>query len=235
MILAAFIDLGIIPRDEVIDVLDCAGNVMAYTEVKLQDVQLKHQKALLLKVKCDETASISGKTLVGCLERAIELCELADEGKQIARTITSTILEAEMKVHGTSLEDLHLHETGSPDTLVDIIGIAYFYDKLKLYDESILSTPIAVGEGTIRIAHGEVAVPAPATARILEGIKFEYGPVKGELTTPTGAAILKNLVNEFIIDKIEDFEIEPERVGCSTGTRSYGEGFESVFKVIYGQ
>lgn len=235
MILAAFIDLGVIPHDEIIDILECAGNVMADTEVKLQKVQLAHQQALLLKVKCDESTRICGKELVGCLERAIEMAELAEQGMNIARNITSTLLEAEMKVHGTSLDDLHLHETGSPDTLVDIIGIAFFYDKLKLYDENIFCTPISVGEGTIEIAHGTVSVPAPATARILEDLKFTPGPVQGELATPTGVAILKNLVSEFIIDDFKDFEIEPERVGCSTGTRSYGEGFESVFKIIYGQ
>ena len=65
MILAAFIDLGLIPRDEVIDVLECAGNVMADTEVKLKESQLAHQKALLLIVKCDESEEIYGKELIG--------------------------------------------------------------------------------------------------------------------------------------------------------------------------
>ena len=235
MILAAFIDLGLIPRDEVIDVLECAGNVMADTEVKLKESQLAHQKALLLIVKCDESEEIYGKELIGCLEQAMEMVDLSEDGKKIGRLMTSTLLEAEMKVHETTLEDLHLHETGSPDTLVDIVGMAYFYDKLKLFDENIFSTPISVGEGTVKIAHGVVPVPAPATAKILEGMKYEPGPVQGELATPTGVAILKNLVNEFVIDDINEFKIEPERVGCSTGTRKYGEGFESVFKVIFGK
>jgi uncharacterized protein (DUF111 family) len=66
-------------------------------------------------------------------------------------------------------------------------------------------------------------------------MKFEHGPVQGELITPTGAAVLKNLVTEFIVEEINDFKIEPERVGCSTGTRKYEDGFESIFKVIYGK
>jgi uncharacterized protein (DUF111 family) len=235
MILAAFIDLGLIPQDEVIEVLECAGNVMADTEVKIGELQLGKQKVVLLKVKCDESENICGKKLVGCLERAIELVELSEEAKIFARITTSTILEAEMMVHDTTLDDLHLHETGSPDTLVDIVGISYFYDKLKLFKENIFCTPISVGEGTVKIAHGIVPVPAPATAKILEGMKFQTGPVHGELATPTGAAILKNLVSEFIVEDIKDFKIEPERVGCSTGTRKFGEGFDSIFKVIFGK
>lgn len=100
--------------------------------------------------------------------------------------------EAEARVHGTTPERVHLHEVGALDAVVDIVGAAEGFERLEV--EAVYHRPVAVGEGWVRAAHGELPVPAPATALLLEGLEIAAGgPVRGEATTPTGAALLRAL------------------------------------------
>ena len=121
---------------------------------------------------------------------------LADEVKQDACAIYRLIGEAEARVHGTTLEQIHFHEVGTLDALADVVGCSLLIHMLA--PEQILASPVHVGNGFIRCAHGVLPVPAPATAELLRGIPYYMGSVTSELCTPTGAALLKHYVTRFL-------------------------------------
>lgn len=110
-------------------------------------------------------------------------------------SIYETIAHAESKVHGTSVDQIHFHEVGSMDAIADVSAVCYLLDALGI--EKVIASPVHVGSGTVKCAHGILPVPAPATACILEGVPVYGGQIQGELCTPTGAALLKYFVHEF--------------------------------------
>lgn len=115
--------------------------------------------------------------------------------KQLATDIFTRLGEAEAKAHGTSIQKVHFHEVGAIDSIADIVGAAIGWDLLGV--DRIESSPIPTGTGFIEIAHGRCAIPAPATAELLMGIPLADFHPEGELTTPTGAAIVATLVDKF--------------------------------------
>ena len=138
---------------------------------------------------------------------------LPDRAKQVALTIFKNIGEVEAKIHGTTLEAIHFHEVGGVDSIVDICGAALALHLLGWPE--VFTTPPPLGSGTIRIAHGTVPIPVPATMELLKDrpVKFEG---KGELTTPTGAAILKTLATF-----AQPPELIIERIGYGVGTKDW--------------
>ncbi len=143
--------------------------------------------------------------------------KLSDHVKNLSIQIFTRIAEAEAKIHQKPVNEIHFHEVGALDSIVDIVGAAICIDYLK--PDIIMASSIEVGGGFVKCAHGTFPVPAPATAEILRGIPVKSGAVMHETTTPTGAAILVSIVNEysdntgFIIEKVgyglghKDFEI----------------------------
>lgn len=120
---------------------------------------------------------------------------LADPVKQTSLSIFRRIAEAEAKVHGKALEDVHFHEVGATDSIVDIVGAAIGFHALGV--DAVWSSPLELGGGFVRCAHGMMPVPAPATVEILHGIPTTRGGVEHEATTPTGAAIIAALAHVF--------------------------------------
>ena len=120
---------------------------------------------------------------------------LSDKVKHDAVSVYRIIGEAEAKVHGTSIDEIHFHEVGSIDAIVDVVGCSLLVDMLGVDD--ITASPVHVGFGMIRCEHGILPVPAPATAEILKGIPIYSGRIEGELCTPTGAALLKHFATSF--------------------------------------
>ncbi len=112
-----------------------------------------------------------------------------------ALAIFRTIAEAEARVHGTSVEEVHFHEVGAIDSIVDVCAAALAVELLGI--SKVTCSAIGIGRGVRRMAHGEVPIPAPATAEILRGLPVRRTEVEDELLTPTGAAILKVLVDDF--------------------------------------
>lgn len=129
------------------------------------------------------------------IKKIIEGSPLSDFVKEKSLAIFYEIAIAEAKIHGKTIEDIHFHEVGAIDSIVDIVGAAICIDYLK--PDRIISSPVELGGGFVKCAHGTFPVPAPATAEILTGIPVKTGRVDKETTTPTGAAILKVFVNEF--------------------------------------
>ena len=120
---------------------------------------------------------------------------LADPVKQTSLNIFRRIAEAEAKVHGKALEDVHFHEVGATDSIVDIVGAAICFHALDV--DAVWSSPLELGGGFVRCAHGMMPVPAPATVEILHGIPTTRGGVEHDATTPTGAAIIAALAHAF--------------------------------------
>jgi len=129
----------------------------------------------------------------------IEASSLSPEVKRRARSIFAAIAEAEAKVHACPLPDVHFHEVGAVDSIVDIVGAAICLDYLK--PDVILSSTVELGGGFVKTQHGILPVPAPATVEILRGIPVTSGAAPFETTTPTGAAILRASVDRFTDDK----------------------------------
>lgn len=120
---------------------------------------------------------------------------ISTNAKDIAMRIFERLGRVEAKVHGTTLERIHFHEIGAIDSIVDIVGTAVAWDELGI--QRAYASPIPTGTGTIKIAHGMVSIPAPATAELLFNVPIAPCGLPFEMTTPTGAAIVAELVDEF--------------------------------------
>ena len=129
------------------------------------------------------------------IRRLIAELAVSETVKEKALAVYQSIAEAESKVHGAEVDQIHFHEVGSMDAVADVTAVCLLMELLA--PEQVIVSPIHVGSGTVLCAHGRLPVPAPATALILEGIPIYGGNVQGELCTPTGAALLKTFVDSF--------------------------------------
>ena len=144
----------------------------------------------------------------------IEALEIPEQVREDALTVYRRIAQAESQVHGEPVENIHLHEVGSLDALADVLAVCWLLYELK--PEEICCSPIAVGSGTVKCAHGVLPVPAPATALLLRGLPIRAGNEKGELCTPTGAALLGHFVKRFGMPGMK-----LEKLGVGTGTKDF--------------
>lgn len=141
--------------------------------------------------------------------------DLPEEVKDHVRAVYASIADAESRVHGVKVSDIHFHEVGTMDALADVAGVCLALHMLK--PEQILASPVHVGSGMVRCAHGLVPVPAPATALLLEGIPAYGGEIKGELCTPTGAALLRHFVEKFVPMPV----LTLEKAGYGMGSKDF--------------
>lgn len=148
--------------------------------------------------------------------------------KDIARRIFTALGKAEARVHGTAIEEVHFHEVGAADSIADIVGAAVGWDLLGV--DRIVASAVPTGTGRIRIAHGECGVPAPATAELLRGIPLAESSVEGELTTPTGAAILATLADSF--GPLPAMRIE--RIGYGAGQKDFSAQ-SNILRLLVGE
>lgn len=125
----------------------------------------------------------------------IDALQLPFEVKEHAHQVYDAIARAEAKAHGCPVGDVHFHEVGALDAVADVAGVCYAMHLLK--PDRVLASPVHVGSGTVRCAHGVMPVPAPAAANLLEGVPFYGGSIRGELCTPTGAALLVHFAEAF--------------------------------------
>ena len=143
-------------------------------------------------------------------------------GLAVSETVRRNILavyqllaEAEGRVHGCPVSEIHFHEVGTLDALADISAVCLLLE--KLHPDEIVASPVHVGSGTVKCAHGILPVPAPATAEILKGIPIYGGEIKGELCTPTGAALLRHFATRF--GELPAMSVQ--QIGYGTGTKDF--------------
>ncbi len=148
------------------------------------------------------------------IKQMIESSELRDKVKKISIKMFYEIAVAEAKVHGKTVDDVHFHEVGAVDSIVDIVGAAICLDYLNV--DKIMASSVQLGGGFVMCDHGKIPVPAPATSEILMGVPVKTGLVQKETTTPTGAAILKANVAEYT----DTHNMIIDKVGYGLGTRT---------------
>ena len=154
-------------------------------------------------------------TSIGEVLNFIAALELPEKVKNDAGGVYKLIARAESEVHGEAMENIHFHEVGSLDALADILSVCMLIYELN--PDKICASPVNVGSGTVKCAHGILPVPSPATEKILHGVPVYSGEVKGELCTPTGAALLKYFVQNF--GAMPDMVLD--NTGYGTGTKDY--------------
>jgi uncharacterized protein (TIGR00299 family) protein len=120
---------------------------------------------------------------------------LSKPGRDRAKELFATLGQVEADIHGTSLEQVHLHEVGALDSIIDIVGTVYAMETMGI--DSVVSSPLNLGGGTVKSSHGVYPVPAPATARLLQGTPVYAGPQSAELVTPTGALLVTSYAERF--------------------------------------
>ncbi len=151
------------------------------------------------------------------VEEIIQNTEMTEGAKGIARNIFEILAEAEAKAHGKERDTVHFHEVGAVDSIVDIISVAYLMDQLGI--ERIWTDALSEGGGSVRCAHGVLPVPVPAVVHILEAYQIPWQRVdrKGELITPTGAAV----VAAFYKERKRDERYLIQKTGYGAGKRNY--------------
>ncbi len=160
--------------------------------------------------------------------KLIDGSQLSQKVKETSLNIFRKIGEAEGLIHGISLEKVHFHEVGAVDSIIDIVGASILINKLEI--QKIKSSPVCVGAGKVHIDHGIYPIPAPATLEILKGVPLQQSNIKSELTTPTGAAIVSVLSEDFCTVP----SMTVQSVGYGAGTKDF-EKHPNVLRVIIGE
>lgn len=185
MLLGAFVDVGLDPQL----LIDLPA------KMNLPQVEIKITKKIKAGINATKVDVIYPKEHahrhLSDIVKIINAGKISEETKILAKKIFHRLAEAEAEVHGVTVEEIHFHEVGALDAIIDITGSALAYNTLNL--EKAFVSPVSVGGGMVKIAHGLYPVPAPATAYMLSGFEIKHGPVDKELVTPTGAAILSTL------------------------------------------
>ena len=161
------------------------------------------------------------------ITRMIRKSDLSANVKKISLDIFTCLARAEGKIHGHKIEDVHFHEVGAIDSIIDIVGAAICLDYLKV--DQVISSPIQVGSGIINCSHGTFPVPAPATAEILQSIPIRAGLIPFEATTPTGAAIIAATASYFT----EKIDFIPQKIGYGLGSKS--SSVPNVLRLFMGE
>ncbi len=177
---------------------------------------------------------LSPASITNVLHSVAEEVELSAAGKKIAERALNEILEAESRAHDKPIDELHLHETGTVDTILDIVGTAYLLERTGLLSEAeFLATSVAVGKGTIKTEHGLLEVPVPAVAEMLvaNDVPYHNGEAKTEVLTPTGAAILIAVTDKFVASH-DDFVAQKQ--GFGFGTRDLGK-IPNMMSIVIGE
>jgi uncharacterized protein (TIGR00299 family) protein len=235
MLLGALLDLGA----DIQKVIKAMKSIEGYIngckniEIIIKDVTRKEIHAKKVDVKAEDFVEITGLKLITATMECVKNMELSTKAKQFVINSINTLVYTEAKIHRKSINEIHLHETGSPETLAEIIGTAVALDDLGFFDTKIYSTPVAVGWGLFKFSHGIVSSPAPATLEILRSKAFPIvsGPIESELATPTGVSLLVNLAQEVIRFYPS---MKPIAVGYGAGTKDFAE-MPNVLRITLGE
>ena len=223
MTLGALVDAGV-----ELAALQAGIDSLGLTPVRLVASEVKRHGFRGLKVKVEHAPEKAHRHLHHITEKIDASSVLTAPQKDLARRIFTRLGESEAKVHGTTLRKVHFHEVGAVDSIADIVGAAIGLTLLGV--DRIVCSPVPPGSGYIQIEHGRVSVPAPATAELLRGIPLAPSCVAAELTTPTGAAIVATVADEF--GALPPMTMET--IGLGAGDKDFAEQ-ANLLRLIVGQ
>ena len=236
MLLCALVNIGA-NKSKIIEGVYLAQDYLKNSKIKNIDftkVQKHGIQATQIVLDIDEKVDErKGTDVRNCISLASDKIGLAEKAKSFATSAIDTLLAAETKVHGTTIESVHLHEASGLDTVIDIVGTAIALNDLGYFDDEIITTPVAVGGGILSFSHGVTTNPGGAILEIFKNSKITIsgGKIKDELTTPTGASMLVNLAT-----KCSEFypQLKVSTVGYGAGTKNFDE-FPNVLKIVHGE
>ena len=235
MLLCSLVNIGA-NKSKIIDGIRSAESLCKDVKVKKIDfVEVKKNSLqateLLLEID-DDTHERKGIEIKEIIAKSAEQLKISETAKTFAVKSIETLIQAESKIHGEPEDSVHFHEAASFDTVIDILGTAIALDDLGCFDDDIVTTPVAIGGGTMTFSHGTSSNPAYAILEIFResGVITVGGNVKDELTTPTGASMLVNLVKE-----CSEFypPMKIQSIGYGAGQKDF-EGFSNVLKIVRG-
>jgi uncharacterized protein (TIGR00299 family) protein len=221
MTLGALVDLGVDPKA----ISDGVVSLGLPVKLEIEKVRKGGFAATAVHVQAPEESS---HRHLPDIEEIVGRGSLTVKQKDLALAIFRRLAQAEAAAHGLPLERVHFHEVGALDSIADIVGSAIGLDLLGA--ERITSRPVPTGSGTVKCAHGVMPVPAPGTAELLKDVPVAASSIKAELTTPTGAAILTTVVNQWC--DLPSMTIE--RIGYGAGQRELLEQ-PNVLRLFVGE
>ncbi len=236
MLLSSLVNIGA-NKSKVIDGIYSVEDYLKGSKITKLDFDkvIKHGiEATRLVLEASENHhERKGIEIQECILSTSDKIGLSEKAKVFAKESIRSLLYAESKIHGEPLESVHFHEASSIDTVIDIIGSAIALDDLKLFSDQIISTPVAVGGGTLTFSHGTTSNPASAILEIFRDSDTVIcgGQVREELTTPTGASLLVNLA-----DRCSEFypTMKIKSIGYGAGNKDF-DGFSNVLKIVKGE
>ncbi len=211
MILGAWVDAGLSLKD-----LSDALSGLSVSGFKLEQEKTERHQIMGTKIHVvteHEHAHRHLSDIVTILDESA----LSETAKEQSKQIFRRLAEAEAKVHGSTPEQVHFHEVGAVDAIVDIVGAVVGAELLGV--QEIYASTLRLGTGITKSMHGKIPVPVPATVELLRGVPVQHTDIRAELVTPTGAAILTTLAKEFGQAPL----FRTERIGYGAGTRELEE------------
>ena len=235
MLLSSLVDLGA-DKNKIIDGIKQSEKFLSGSTIKKIDfIKIKKHgvDSAQLELEIDENVhERKGSEIKIAISDSTKEVGLSEKACLFAESCIDTLISSESKIHGIPKDSVHFHEASSIDTLIDIVGITIALEDLDLFDEKIICLPISVGGGSVTFSHGTMSNPASAILEIFKNSKLiiQGNNANEELTTPTGACILANLVQE----SVQFYpSMKVSAIGYGAGQKDF-EGFSNVLKVIRG-
>jgi uncharacterized protein (TIGR00299 family) protein len=236
MLLSALIDLGAERKKVIEGIYLCANHIDGCRINSVEFIKRKSKGISCTSFLFDYTEkhhSLSGSALY---RKAVDCCDslgLVSRPRAFVLNSFKSLISAESRVHGVDFDNVKLHETAGIDTLADIVGTALAMNDLDLFNCKICSTGVAVGSGVLKFSHGIIPNPGNAILEIFKGREFTLisGYLEGELTTPTGAAMLVNLSSHSVSSYPT---VIPDKIGYGGGTKR-NESTPNVVRILLGR
>lgn len=225
MICGSLLDL--FDSDEQRNILDLLNNIgFDGVSVRVERTIKCSVSGLKFNVEIRTEEQYHKHTHIGQIYDMIDSFNIDDKTKCDAKNVYAMIAKAESKVHNADVADIHLHEVGAKDAIMDIVSACYLFNKIGA--EQISASPITTGCGSVKTAHGIMSVPAPASAELLLDIPCKTGNIEDELATPTGIALLRYFANDFTYNN----EMTVQKTGCGMGSKNFERA--NCIRAFYG-
>ncbi|OGV98966.1 MAG: TIGR00299 family protein [Nitrospinae bacterium RIFCSPLOWO2_02_FULL_39_110] len=224
MVLGAMLDAGVDIESVKRELMKL--NLDGY-EIRVSKVDRNGLAGTKVDVVVDEEKHIHSANY-GDIKKIIEESRLSERIKNDSIRIFKRIAEAEAKIHNTSIDNIHFHEVGAVDSIIDVVGAAVCINLLAI--DEVISSPVNTGSGIVKTRHGLLPVPAPAAAEMLRGFPFYSSDIKFELATPTGVGIITTMAKEFNLMPL----MKTTAIGYGAGSSNF-LNLPNILRIVIGE